>query len=288
MISKVIPRKRKDGASARIKDLVHYLLKGDKKEKVSAVVYNGFLSERTAIEEMDALASLGGGDPLYHFVISWPEDERPTDDQAVEAAQMMIEALAEEHNKNDSSRRIIDSFLMQSVIAVHRDTPFSHVHVLLNRRDPESRTLLNIRRDYLTRDKACRQIELKQGWRHTPGYYQIDPCNSHFLIRSRKTSRENFDLPELSRRIEEYTGEKSFIRWVQEQVTPLLKETQSWSEAHRKLEELGLEFREARKGLVITDGHSYAKASSCGKDCSRTALEQRWGVWNESAVVAPI
>jgi Relaxase/Mobilisation nuclease domain len=287
MISKVISRKRKDASSAHIKDLVHYLLKGDKKEKVSAVVYNGFLSERTAIEEMDALASLGGGDPLYHFVISWPEDELPTDDQAVEAAQMMIEALVKEHNKNDSSRRTIDSFLMQSVIAVHRDTQFSHVHVLLNRRDPESRTLLNIRRDYLTRDKTCRRIELKQGWRHTPGYYQVDPHNSHSLIRSCKTSKENPDLPERSHRIEEYTGEKSFIRWIQEQVTPLLKEAQNWSEAHERLAELGLQFREVRKGLVMTDGDVYAKASSCGKDCSRTTLDVP-AKGNGSAGVAPI
>jgi hypothetical protein len=131
MISKVIPRKRKDSTSLHIKDLVHYLLKEDKKEKVSAVVYNGFPSEKTAIEEMDSLASLGQGDSLYHFVISWTEAERPTDDQAVEAAQMMIEVLVEEHNKR--LIQTIDSFLMQSVIAVHRDTQFSHVHVLLNR-----------------------------------------------------------------------------------------------------------------------------------------------------------
>jgi len=282
MISKVIPRKKKDGTSTRIKDLVLYLLKGDKKEKVSAVVYNGFLSEKTVIDEMNALAGLGQGDPLYHFVISWPEDEHPTNAQAVEAAQIMIQALVEEHNKRVSlkkSEKVMDAFFLQSVIAVHRNTQNVHTHVCLNRRDPESRTLLNIRRDYLTRDKTCRQIELKQGWRHTPGYYQVDPHNSHSLIRSCKISKENPDLPERSHRIEEYTGEKSFIRGVQEQVTPLLKEAQSWSEAHRKLEELGLEFREAGKGLVITDGHSYAKASSCGKDCSQTALERRWGVY---------
>lgn len=44
---------------------------------------------------------------------------------------MMIEVLVEEHNKR--LIQTIDSFLMQSVIAVHRDTQFSHVHVLLNR-----------------------------------------------------------------------------------------------------------------------------------------------------------
>jgi hypothetical protein len=214
MISKVIPRKKKDGTSTRIKDLVLYLLKGDKKEKVSAIVYNGFLSEKTVIDEMNALAGLGQGDPLYHFVISWPEDEHPTNAQAVEAAQIMIQALVEEHNKRVSlkkSEKVMDSFFLQSMIVIHRNTQNVHTHVCLNRRDPESRTLLNIRRDYLTRDKTCRQIELKQGWRHTPGYYQVDPHNSHSLIRSCKISKENPDLPERSHRIEEYTGEKSFI-----------------------------------------------------------------------------
>ena len=173
----------------------------------------------------------------------------------------------------------MDAFFLQSVIAVHRNTQNVHTHVCLNRRDPESRTLLNIRRDYLTRDKTCRQIELKQGWRHTPGCYQIDPRDGHSLIRSHKTSRENSVLSECSHRIEEHTGEKSFIRGVQKQVTPLLKEAQNWSEAHERLAELGLQFKEAGKGLVITDGDVYAKASCCGKDCSRTALEQRWGVY---------
>jgi len=282
MISKVIPRKKKDGTSPHIKDLVLYLVKGDKKEKVSAVVYNGFVSEKTAIDEMNALAGLSQGDPLYHFVISWPEGEHPTDDQGVEAAQMMIQALVEDHNKRAQrypSRKTIDAFFLQSIIAVHRDTPFSHVHVLLNRRDPESQTVLNLYYDYLTRDKTCRQIELKQGWKHTPGYYQIDPRDGHSIIRSRKALKEHFGLPELSRRIEEYTGEKSFVRWVQEQVTPLLKEAQNWSEVHCKLDKLGLECREVKKGLVITDGDVYAKASFCGKDCSRTALERRWGVY---------
>jgi Relaxase/Mobilisation nuclease domain/Large polyvalent protein-associated domain 7 len=282
MISKVIPRKKKDGTSAHIKDLVLYLLKGDKKEKVSAVVYNGFVSEKTTIDEMNALAGLGQGDSLYHFVISWPEGEHPTDDQGIEAAQMMIQALVEDHNKRAQrypSRKTIDSFFLQSIITVHRDTQFSHVHVLLNRRDPESRTLLNLYWDYLTRDKTCRQIELKQRWRHTPGYYEIDPRDGHSLIRSHKTSRENSVLSECSHRIEEYTGGKSFVRCVQEQVIPLLKEAQSWSEAHERLAELGLQFKEARKGLVMTDGDVYAKASSCGKDCSRTALERRWGVY---------
>jgi hypothetical protein len=195
---------------------------------------------------------------------------------------MIIQALVEDHNKrvqSHPSRKIIDAFFLQSIIAVHRDTQFSHVHVLLNRRDPESRTLLNLYWDYLIQDKTCRQIELKQGWRHTPGYYQIDPRDGHSIIRSRKSSKEAFTLPELSRRIEEYTGEKSFVRCVQEQVTPLLKEAQNWSEVHCKLDKLGLECREVRKGLVITDGDVYAKASSCGKDCSRTALERRWGVY---------
>ncbi len=281
MIGKVIPRKKNDGISLRIKATINYLLKGEKNEEVSFISYHGFSSAETAIAEMIALASGGEKDPTYHFVISWPEEEIPTDQQAFTAGIMSIQTLVEEHNKRASlkkSEKLIDAFFLQSVIAVHRNTQNVHVHVFLNRRDPESRTLLNIRKDYLTLNKACREIELKQGWRHTPGYYQIDPRDGHSIIRSRKSSKEAFALPELSRRFEEYTGEKSFIRWVQEQATPLLQEAQNWSEVHRKLEELGLEFREAKKGLMITNGDVYCKASSCGKDCSRTALERRWGV----------
>jgi hypothetical protein len=280
MISKGIPRKKQDGTSERIKDLVAYLLKGDKHEKVSAVVYHGFVSDETAVDEMKSLASLGSGDPLYHFVISWPEDESPSDDQAVEAAHMMVQSLVDAHNEwtlDRVSEKMMDASLMQYIVAVHRDTKYSHVHVLLNKRDPESWTLLNIWKDYLTRDKACRQIELKQGWRHIPGYYEIDPHDGFSLKRSSHPKRFEEKIHEVSHRIEEHTGEKSFIRWIQEEVSPLLETAESWSDIHEKLSEIGLEFQEVRRGLVLTDGFLYAKASSCGASYARPQLEKRWG-----------
>lgn len=287
MISKSIPRKKQDGTACRIKDLVNYLLKGDEHEKVSAVEYHGFISDETAQIEMNSLASQGGGDPLYHFVISWPEDECPTDDQAIEAAHMMVRSLVDKHNSisiNSLSRVVLDPTLMQYICAVHRDTKYSHVHVLLNRRDPESHTLLNLWNEYLTRDKACRQIELKQGWRHTPGYYEIDPHDGYSLKRSSNPKRFEERIQEVSHRIEEHTGEKSFIRWVQEEISPLLETAQSWSEIHEKLSEVGIEFQEVRRGLVLTDGFLYAKASSCGASFSRPQLEKRWGSYQAKEV----
>ena len=75
-------------------------------------------------------------------------------------------------------------------------------------------------------------------------------------------------------------------------MTPLLKEAQSWSEVHWKLDELGLQFREARKGLMIIDAHSFMPRPVLAARIAHERLLSKDGVvpakGDKSAVVAPV
>ena len=73
------------------------------------------------------LAGVGLGgrrvtDPLWHIVISWSKDERPHIDDQREAV--------------DSFLKAIGCADRQAVVAVHDDTEYTHVHIILNRVSP--------------------------------------------------------------------------------------------------------------------------------------------------------
>ncbi len=59
------------------------------------------------------------------------------------------------------------------VIAVHGDTANAHLHVAVNRVDPETYRAVSPFRDYIQLDRAMREIELAQGWSHDRGPTQV-------------------------------------------------------------------------------------------------------------------
>ena len=60
-------------------------------------------------------------DPVLHMVVSWPEFERPSNDEIFWAGRRLLKALnLHEH---------------QSIMAIHGDTDNIHVHIEVNRVD---------------------------------------------------------------------------------------------------------------------------------------------------------
>lgn len=85
-----------------------------------------------------------------HLVLSWREGERPLPEQAFAAGRHARGAL----NLADH----------QYVMAVHDDTANTHLHIVVNRVHPETFRAADLYRDYVHLDRACREIELAQGW----------------------------------------------------------------------------------------------------------------------------
>jgi hypothetical protein len=97
--------------------------------------------------------------PYYHLVLSWHEQEQPSDEQMLAAMTHMLEALGlDEH---------------QAVIGIHHDRSHKHVHAVVNTVHPLSGKAWSKSNDRQKAELACRQIELAQGWTADRGRFDV-------------------------------------------------------------------------------------------------------------------
>jgi hypothetical protein len=81
-------------------------------------------------------------DPVYHVILSWPQSEKPTDDQAFDCALHAMDAVGMGGH--------------QYVFAIHHDTDNVHLHMTVNRVHPDSYNAVYPDRDYFKLDYAMR------------------------------------------------------------------------------------------------------------------------------------
>ncbi len=161
---------------------------GEVTAKAIAIETQGVASLRSAATEMEAVASQCRrlrAPADYHLVISWHEHEHPTPEQAFAAGRHALAALGMESH--------------QYVMAVHGDTANAHLHIAVNRVDPETYRAVSPFRDYLQLDRAMREMELAQGWSHDRGPTQGAKSTAVRLWCSRSKSRA-MDAGSTSRR----------------------------------------------------------------------------------------
>lgn len=216
--------------------------------------------------------------PFYHFILSWREGEHPTIEQAEAAAMHALKALG-------MSR-------CQAMFAVHRDKAHHHhVHVVVNRVAPDTLTLAGPPRyDYFVLDRACREIELAQGWQHDVGPYVVIDGQPR---RMGKAEREETGLgrgkatPE-SAMAESKSGLPSLATWAKAYVTHELLDCQTWEDIHEVLARRGMRLEKLRSGLQIVahdlDGREHrTKASALDYRLSLGRLQERMGKYRDFA-----
>ncbi|MBO1811635.1 relaxase/mobilization nuclease domain-containing protein, partial [Serratia ureilytica] len=109
-------------------------------------------SLETASAEMNFVAgqSTRCEDPVYHFILSWREEDNPRDSDIFECVTHSLEKLGmAEH---------------QYVSAIHRDTDNVHVHVAVNRVNPQTYKAASLWKNYDTLQKCCRELEARYGY----------------------------------------------------------------------------------------------------------------------------
>lgn len=245
MIAK-IPEKRGDGRSS-FASLGKYIA-GQKVDQESGEIVRSAedihletncLSIKTAAAEMRAVAEMNGrvNDPVYHCVISWPEHENPTNEQAHKAAMAAMKAVGMDGH--------------QYVMAVHRDSDNAHLHLMINRVHPDSYRAVYPEKDYFRLDKCMREIELEQGWAHDNGPYQVVDGK---VVRSQREQPAPA-LPTKARDMEAATGCESLLTYAQQSSSEIVASLQSgsWQTLHAALRKHGLEIREAGQGFKIHD-----------------------------------
>tara|TARA_R110002073_G_scaffold8068_1_gene45110 strand:- start:11510 stop:12427 length:918 start_codon:yes stop_codon:yes gene_type:complete len=196
-------------------------------------------------------------DPVFHFSVSWPPDERLERDAMAGVADRALDDLGlSEH---------------QSVIVCHNDTEHPHLHVMVNRVHPESGKAWPKWR-YKTRlERSLKAQEKELGLQQVPG--RLSRMLS-FGERLKQRAAGGFDVNDLVQ------WGKDKITQLRQFIRPHFDDASSWSDLETRVSEQGLDIHGKGQGLIFSDGESYAKLSQLGGKKHRlTILEARFGTW---------
>lgn len=221
--------------------------------------------------------------PYYHLVLSWHPQEKPTEDQMFEAADHMIKSLGLEDH--------------QVVIGTHFDTERNHIHIIANTVHPTTGLVWSKSQDKMRVEKACREIEIKQGWSHDRGRFdfevntngQVNLKPNTKVWEKKKKDRVSGKRPKTSgdRKFEKSSGFVTFEHGIpdalKEKFTTIVGEAFDWHGLHIGLGEIGLTYYKsgsgARVGMIGSD--EFAKASAFGSKFSITRMQESFGEYKD-------
>ena len=170
----------------------------------------------------------------------------------------------------------------QTVYGLHYDTDNYHLHIAVNRMNPDSGKVVQPHRGFDIREahKIVAFIEHKQGWagEENSMYAVLEDGE----LARRRTNRE-IKPKQAALDFEHATGEKSVQRIAQERGHGIIKNAKSWAELHEKLAGVGLRFEKKGSGAIIFVGEIAVKASSVDRAFSMGKLCKRLGEFEEGA-----
>ena len=217
--------------------------------------------------------------PFYHMAVSWHEQEQPTDAQQIEAADYLIRALGLDDH--------------QAVIAIHRDTAQAHFHIIVNTVHPQTGKVWSKSNDRLRVEKACREIELLQGWSHDRGRcdFEVAPDGAVTLKPASKANqKKQADRAKGKRaktsgdrKFEKSTGFETFEHTLTDTLRDRFAEAVSgatdWQSLHLRLQALGLRYGTHGSGarVWLLGSTEFVKASAFGARFSISKMQKRFG-----------
>lgn len=261
------PKARSSKAS-RIGGLLDYIAAdgSGSKQKAEYVAASGnFYSDSLLGQraEMIALAleAPRSKDPVDHWLMSWKEGEQPTEVQYRESVEILKRHLGMDRDH-------------LAVYALHRNTENYHLHIVLNRVDPDSHLVADKGWCIDRAHKAIAEIVHQHGWEPESNARYITNSKGEVSLsrvtRARKPKAEVMDR-------ENATGEKSSERVAIETAGPILASVQSWEQAHRDLARAGMRYELKGSGALLWVGGQPVKASVIGREFSKKRMEERLG-----------
>ncbi|WP_304350864.1 relaxase/mobilization nuclease domain-containing protein [Comamonas testosteroni] len=277
------------GSPNEFSDILDYATAGNatsvEGEKCIGIRTHGVIGIDTASAEMNAVARMNTrcADPVYHFILSWPEHEKPSNESIFDAAEHAIKSLGfEEH---------------QYVIAVHANTDNIHCHVAMNRVHPITHKSRHIEWAKRTLHFAARESEIKHGWTHDNGIYVVQvngQGEKQIVLNTKHKDIEEHNAqavhPELEREeiLPAWHDPESLDSWLKTTVTKALKQDvpalQNWQGLHAWLEKLDISIKDTGGGGLRLTAISHetgevleVPASKAFRFLKRADLEKRWG-----------
>jgi hypothetical protein len=160
-----VPPKRKDGGSSftALFNYMRYELKDDEalEERGNVMLFN-LLDEQIIVQEMQIVAQMNHRvrDPVYHYILAWPLEEKPGPGEIRNCVSRTLAALGLRAH--------------QACAIGHSDTASYHVHVMVNRVHPETYKAHAPQWSHYSLDEACRRLEHLYGWQEARGLYRWD------------------------------------------------------------------------------------------------------------------
>ncbi len=210
--------------------------------------------------EMIALAgeATRSKDPIDHWLLSWKAGEQPSVAECREAVEILKGHLgmSPEH---------------QAICALHSNTENLHLHVVVNRTDPETFRVADNGWSIDRAHQALAEIVERQGWEQ----------EVNAVYRAGKTAKRT-DIAVVAPRTkardsENATGAKSTERIAMEELPKLLQFARSWSDVHSALAARGFRYEQKGSGALAWVGDTAVKASAVGREFSRKRMEERFG-----------
>ena len=276
-------------SSNKFSDILNYSTnafdKRTNEEKCIAIRLHGIADISTASIQMNAVSSQNTRcvDPTFHFILSWPEHERPNPDLIFDAAEHAIKTLKlAEH---------------QYVLAVHDDTDNIHCHVAVNRVHPKTFKSRNIEWAKKTLHLAARQSEIKHGWTHDNGIYIVETSangQKSIVLNSNLASAVNAKQGHAQSHqtktsiLPAWHDPDSLATWIKTDVSRALKQTlpmlHDWNALHGWLARYKITLTDSGGGGMriyatsAVTGEVVDLPASKGLRClKRPELEVRWG-----------
>ena len=206
------------------------------------------------VADTQALNTRTTKEKTYHLIVSFRPEDAPglkaDDYRAIEERFAAALGLSE-HQRH---------------CGVHVNTENVHMHIAYNLIHPEKLTRVEPWRDYIARDKLCRELEKEYG----------------LVVDNGREKRPGKTLGSAAATVEAHSGRQSFEGYAQEQASEIvagLDSLQTWEELHTLLAERGLVLQKRGAGLVIRNRHGkqMTKASAADRALSLKKLEARFG-----------
>ncbi len=200
------------------------------------------------VEDVEAVQSMSEAksDKTYHLIVSFGVDERPD-----------IETLKNINNE------LIDSLGFSShqrLSVIHDDTDNLHMHIAINKINPEKYTIHEPYYPYKTLSKKAKELEIK---------YNLNQTHSN--------EKSNENTCTVANDIDSRPTQISFKSYVK---SLDLSDCKSWQDFHNTLKENGVEYCKYGSGAVfkdLTDDKINIKASAVQREYSLNSLEKKYG-----------
>lgn len=192
--------------------------------------------------------------PVYHLSISFDSQDQATPALMRQVAEQTLSDLGLANH--------------QALLIAHDDRAHPHLHIMVNRVDPETGAAWNNGHDFARLERSLRQQERGLGLREVPGHH-------YRLEGQRAPDRTGPTTGQL--RQADRSGQVPFDERVRATAGPDFREAKSWPDLTRRLRRHGLHLEKRGRGLVVSDGRNRVKGSSLARDASLAALEKRFG-----------